>query len=246
MPASVSPGKIIVAPPRSRFSQLPVCRKLPANVESEGLAARLCKAVFFFSFETDFAGGLRPGHQIGTLAGNGQRRAFTPAVILFIALPETKDNIDAGVIPLDLMPRRCPVCQEYTIIGHGRRLRQAHDGRHESISVRRGICHPCSKTFTILPDWLAPWSPFTLRCRQQACEYIAAGVSVEQAAPHCKDPSRQPEPSALRRWVQRRLLSVCCWVKTGVIGQHFLSAPTILAWDLWAVCRILPFEARSP
>jgi hypothetical protein len=28
--------------------------------------------------------------------GNGQRRAFTPAVILFIALPDAKDNIDPG------------------------------------------------------------------------------------------------------------------------------------------------------
>jgi hypothetical protein len=28
--------------------------------------------------------------------GHGQRRAFTPAVILFIALPEAKDNIDPG------------------------------------------------------------------------------------------------------------------------------------------------------
>jgi hypothetical protein len=30
------------------------------------------------------------------LPGNGQRRAFTPAVILFIALPEAKDNIEPG------------------------------------------------------------------------------------------------------------------------------------------------------
>jgi hypothetical protein len=37
-----------------------------------------------------------PGQQIETLAGDGQRRAFTPAVILFIALPEAKDNIDPG------------------------------------------------------------------------------------------------------------------------------------------------------
>src|ERR1035438_5634024 len=35
-------------------------------------------------------------------------RAFTPAVILFIALPEEKDNIDPGVIPLALLPRQCP------------------------------------------------------------------------------------------------------------------------------------------
>jgi hypothetical protein len=32
----------------------------------------------------------------------------------------------------------------------------------------------------------------------------------------------------------------------GAIGEHFLQAPTILAWDLGTVCRILPIEARSP
>jgi hypothetical protein len=85
-----------------------------------------------------------------------------------------------------------------------------------------------------------------LHCRQQACELIAAGDSVEQASPHCKDPSRSPDPSTLRRWAQRRLLSVRCWLKVGTIGLHFLRAPTIVAWDLSALCRILPIEASSP
>jgi len=85
-----------------------------------------------------------------------------------------------------------------------------------------------------------------MRCRQQACEHIAGGDSVEQAAPHCKDPSRSPDPSTLRRWTNRRLLSVRCWLNAGAIGQHFLLAPTIVAWDLGALCRILPIEARSP
>jgi hypothetical protein len=34
--------------------------------------------------------------QIETLAGNGQRRAFTSAVILFIALPEAEDKTPPG------------------------------------------------------------------------------------------------------------------------------------------------------
>jgi len=55
-----------------------------------------------------------------------------------------------------------------------------------------------------------------------------------------------PDPSTVRRWAQRRLLSVWCWLTTGTLGVHFLGAPTILAWDLGAVCRILPMEARSP
>jgi hypothetical protein len=39
---------------------------------------------------------VKAGQQIETFAGNGQRRAFTPAVILFLALPEANDNIDPG------------------------------------------------------------------------------------------------------------------------------------------------------
>ena len=152
----------------------------------------------------------------------------------------------AGVIPLELLPRRCPLCGGNTIIGHGRRLRQAHDYLHERMWVRRGICHPCSTTFTVLPDWLAPSGHFSVLCRRQACERIAAGDSLEQAPPHCKDPSRSPDPSTLRRWAHRRLLSIWCWVKAGVHGEQFLQAPTILAWDFGAFCRILPVEARSP
>ena len=149
----------------------------------------------------------------------------------------------AGVIPLDLLPRRCPVCNDYTVVGHGRRLRFAHDDRHERIWVRRGICHPCGKTFTILPDWLVPSGHFRLCCRQQACESIAAGDSVEQAAPHCKDPSRSPDPSTLRRWAHRRLLTVCCWLKARAVDFYLLCVSTIFAWDLNAACRILPIEA---
>jgi len=145
---------------------------------------------------------------------------------------------------LDLLPRLCPLCQHVTIIGHGRRFRLAHDDHHDSIWVRRGICRPCGKTFTILPDWLAPSGHFSLRCRHQACERIGAGDTAEQAAPHCQDPSRSPDASTVRRWAQRRLLSLWCWA--GAQGWHFLQAPTILAWDLSALCRILPFEARSP
>ena len=37
-----------------------------------------------------------PGQRIETFVEDGQRRAFTPAVILFIALPEAKDNTDPG------------------------------------------------------------------------------------------------------------------------------------------------------
>ena len=212
----------------------------------EGSRGQGRKGVFFFRSELTLPEGEGPASRSKTLAENGHRRAFTPAVILFIALPEAKDNIDPGVIPLDLLPRRCPICGDHTIIGHGRRLRPAHDDRQERIWVRRGICRLCGKSFTILPDWLAPFGHYTLRCRQQACERIATGDSAEQAAPYCKDPTRLPDPSTVRRWAQRRLLSLCCWIQVGARGQRFLQTPTILVWDLGAFCRILPIEARSP
>jgi hypothetical protein len=150
------------------------------------------------------------------------------------------------VIPLALLPRQCPICGKDTITGHGRRLRQSHDDQRESIWVRRGVCQPCKKTFTILPEWLAPSAHYTLRCRKDACERLAAGESVEQAAPHCKDPTRLPDTSTLRRWACRRLLSLCCWAEAGHVGLYLLRAPTILAWDLAAACRILRIEASSP
>jgi len=178
-----------------------------------------------------------------------QRRsvaAFTPAVILFIALPEVKDNVEPWVIPLELLPRQCPVCLEDTIIGHGLRLRQSHDDKHESIWVRRGRCGACRKTFTILPDWLVPSGHYSLHCRQQACAHLAAGDTAERAVPHCKAPTHLPDPSTVRRWAQRRLSSLWCWLKAGVKDRRFLRAPTILAWDLGSLCRILPIEVRSP
>jgi hypothetical protein len=97
-----------------------------------------------------------------------------------------------------------------------------------------------------LPDWLAPSGHFSLHCRRQACERIAAGDTVEQATPQCKDPSRSPDASTVRRWAHRRLTSLWCWLFAGTSGRQFLRAPTIVAWDLAVFHRILPFEARSP
>jgi len=42
------------------------------------------------------------------------------------------------------------------------------------------------------------------------------------------------------------MLSVFCWMRAGAIGLRLLRTPTIAAWDLGALCRILPIEVRSP
>jgi hypothetical protein len=106
------------------------------------------------------------------------------------------------------MPRRCPLCKQASTIGHGKRRKQAHDEQQDWIWVRRGLCRLCGKTFTILPSWSPPYGHDSLHCRHQAWEAICADSDWDQAAPHCKDPTRSPDLTTLRRWAWRRLLSL--------------------------------------
>jgi hypothetical protein len=174
-------------------------------------------------------------------------------LILFIALPdaESKTNDGTTAIPLRLLPRLCPICGNRTIVGHGQRYRQAHDSQHDWIRIRRGRCPPCRKTFTVLPAWSPPYCHYSIDCRQQAWDEVCDnnGIGWEQAPPHCKDPTRLPDPGTLRQWACRRLVSLWYGAKAWVCGfipWKFLQAPTILAWDWAAVSRILLLEASSP
>jgi hypothetical protein len=61
----------------------------------QGGVRGLLESSILFSFETDFTGRVKAGPQIETWQGRSAA-AFTPAVILFIALPEAEDNIEPG------------------------------------------------------------------------------------------------------------------------------------------------------
>ena len=160
-----------------------------------------------------------------------------------------QDRTGVIEIPLGLLPRRCPLCGNPTIIGHGRRLKQAHDERHAQIRIRRGLCRPCQTTFTVLPDWSPPSGVYSLHCRQQAWELLCrSGSSWERSIPDVADASRSPDPSTVRRWAGRllhigTLLATKLWQAA---GWSAATLPTILACDWTAIRRILPFEARSP
>ena len=148
------------------------------------------------------------------------------------------------------MPRWCPMCRQTSIIGHGQRRKPAHDEQHECVWVRRGRCPLCRTTFTVLPSWSVPHGHYTLRCRQQAWEAVCTdGPKWERAAPLCQDPSRLPDPSTLRRWAWRRMISLWSEAKaclSGLSVGKFWRTPTILAWDLSAASRILLLEANAP
>jgi hypothetical protein len=101
------------------------------------------------------------------------------------------------------MLRRCPVCERDSIIGHGRRRKQAHDEHHDWIEIRRGRCPACATTFTLLPVLSLPYTHYSLLARAQALrQRWEEHCPWEEAMPTLKDPHRLPDPSTLRRWAQ--------------------------------------------
>jgi hypothetical protein len=126
--------------------------------------------------------------------------------ILFISLSAAQYNLeeDWAEAGAEVMLRRCPVCSRNSIIGHGRRRKQAHDEHHDWIPIRRGRCEPCHKTFTFLPPFSPPYGHYSFIARSQALQrYFLEGLPWEAAAPTVKDPDRVADPSTMRRWFHK-------------------------------------------
>jgi hypothetical protein len=169
---------------------------------------------------------------LGKVTAPGRARRVT---ILFIPLSAAQNNLDADWAEAGTeIVRRCPVCLRDSIIGHGRRRKQAHDEDHDWIPVRRGLCNVCGKTFTLLPPFSPPYCHYSLMARSQALRrYFVEGCSWEAAAPVVKDPDRVADPSTLRRWfrhldssqppfsfLRRTMQAVGQWLGKGHTLQH--------------------------
>jgi hypothetical protein len=88
-----------------------------------------------------------------------------------------------------------------SIIGHGRRRKQAHDEDHVWIQIRRGLCSQCGKTFTFFPPFSPPYCHYSLIARSQALRRnFVDCCGWEASAPMVKDPNRPADASTLRRW----------------------------------------------
>ena len=103
----------------------------------------------------------------------------------------------------EIILRRCPICEQNSSVGHGRRRKQAHDEYHDWIRIRRGRCVRCRRTFTFLPVLSLPYTHYSLLARCQALLRRFVGhCSWEKAAPKFKDADRLPDSSTVRRWSQ--------------------------------------------
>jgi transposase-like protein len=174
------------------------------------------------------------------------------ATILFIPLSAAQYNLaaDWAEAGAEIILRHCPICSEDSIIGHGRRRKQAHDDQHERIGIRRGLCNRCHKTFTFLPPFSPPYSHYSFIARSQALQrYFLEGRSLEAAAPTVKDPDRVADPSTLRRWfhsldssqppfsyLRQAMRAIAAW----------LGRTEILVQDSLPLCghTVFPFLAR--
>ena len=182
----------------------------------------------------------------GSLAGRSPI-----ATILFIPLSAAQYNLetDWAEVDAELILRRCPICLRDSILGHGRRCKQAHDEHHDWIGIRRGLCNRCGKTFTFLPPFSPPYGHYSLIARSQALRrYFLEGRSWEAAAPTVKDPDRVVDPSTLRRWfrsldssrppfwfLRRATLAVSGWrSKTEILVHNSLPLRWHTAFSLLA------------
>jgi hypothetical protein len=91
----------------------------------------------------------------------GLRSPFA-VTILFIPVSTPLDKLatdwaeDCDKIVL----RLCPICKRDSIVGHGRRRKQAHDEHHDWIGIHRGRCAGCGTTFTFLPVFFSSLHAF--------------------------------------------------------------------------------------
>jgi hypothetical protein len=139
------------------------------------------------------------------LADRSEKRDPCEVTILFVPVSVPLERLAAcWADDCDqIILRRCPVCEQDAIVGHGRRRKQAHDEHHDWIRIRRGRCGSCGTTFTFLPVFSLPYTHYSLLARCQALlRRFMEHRSWEKAAPKCKDADRVPDSSTVRRWSQ--------------------------------------------
>ena len=161
------------------------------------------KKLYFLSVGFSSGGGTPLPASI--LADRSGKRDPCEVTILFVPVSVPPERLAAcwAEDSDEIILRRCPICEQDSIVGHGRRRKQAHDEHHDWIRIRRGRCARCGRTFTFLPVFSQPYTHYSLLARCQALlRRFVEHCSWEKAAPKFKDADRVPDSSTVRRWSQ--------------------------------------------
>jgi Domain of unknown function (DUF6431) len=161
------------------------------------------KKLYFLSVGFSSGGGAPLPASI--LADRSGKRDPCEVTILFVPVSVPLERLAAcwAEDSDEIILRRCPVCEQDSIVGHGRRRKQAHDEHHDWIRIRRGRCVRCGRTFTFLPVFSLPYTHYSLLARCQALlRRFVEHCSWEKAAPKFRDANRVPDSSTVRRWSQ--------------------------------------------
>jgi hypothetical protein len=194
-------------------------------------------------FPVDILKGAKARSAVRSSAGH-LLRAEPCCTIVFLSLSAAQGKLEADWALPEGIDRRCPVCSRDSVIGHGRRRKQAHDESHDWITVRRGLCRPCRKTITFLPVFSLPYTHYSSIARSEALRrYFVEGCSWEAAATPVKDPDRIPHSRTLGRWfraldssqppfsfLRLTIQAFDGWIRGGQLLRHRelpLSWPTV-------------------
>ena len=139
-----------------------------------------------------------------------------------------QDRAGVAEISLAQLPRRCPICDQDTIIGHGRRRKQAHDEQHDWIWVRRGRCPRARRPSPFCPPGRRRTATTATTAARQAWDARQRKATRRRTA---RTPRDCRIDSTLRRWAWRKFVSLWCWVDdvaSGPCSQTFSAPPPSL------------------
>ena len=139
--------------------------------------------------------------------------------ILFIPVSAPSDKLatDWAEDCDEIILRRCPVCERDSIVGHGRRRKQAHDEHHDWIGSIAAAAQIAGRPSLSFPLFSLPYTHYSLVARSQALQRrFAEHCSWEKALPKLKDPDR-----VARSLHRPPLVNRCGFSSTG----SFLSQP---------------------
>ena len=126
-------------------------------------------------------------------------------------------------------------------------LRQSHDDQHEShlgatrnLSAVRQDLHDLAR--------LARSGSALTACIADSRPVSASPQVIPSSKPHrtAKIRSACPIPPPCADGHNGDCSAYAAGLRPGRDAAYFFRPPTIVAWDLGALCRILPIEARSP